>query len=79
MECLRSIYIHFKLETPLPGTLQVWRVADGDHVEEGDVIAVMEAMKMETSIRAPCRGTITRIAAAGSMQPAGAIIARISA
>jgi acetyl-CoA/propionyl-CoA carboxylase biotin carboxyl carrier protein len=39
----------------------------------------MEAMKMETSIRAPCRGTITCIAAAGSTQPAGAVIARISA
>ncbi|MBV8097454.1 MAG: biotin/lipoyl-binding protein, partial [Acetobacteraceae bacterium] len=67
------------VRAPLPGTLEVWRVADGDRVEEGDVIAVMEAMKMETSIRAPCRGTITRIAAVGSTHPAGAVIARISA
>jgi acetyl-CoA/propionyl-CoA carboxylase biotin carboxyl carrier protein len=67
------------VRAPLPGTLQVWRVANGDRVEEGDVIAVMEAMKMETSVRAPCRGTITCLAAAGSTQPAGAVIARISA
>ncbi len=36
------------LSAPIAGTLQAWKVADGDTVEKGDLIAVMEAMKMET-------------------------------
>ncbi len=62
---------------PLPGTLQAWRVEDGDSVEEGDVVAVMEAMKMETSVTAHRAGKISLVAEAGSIQPAGAVLARI--
>jgi acetyl-CoA/propionyl-CoA carboxylase biotin carboxyl carrier protein len=62
---------------PLPGTLRVWRVNDGDRVQEGDVVAVMEAMKMETPLTAHRTGKISLVAEAGSVQPAGAVLARI--
>ena len=32
---------------------------DGDVAEEGDAIVVLEAMKMEHTVRAPCAGTVT--------------------
>ena len=67
------------VRAPVPGTLRVWRVADGDDVEEGDVVAVMEAMKMETSVTAHRSGRISLLTEAGSVQPAGAVLARIEA
>lgn len=63
--------------SPIAGTLHAWKVADGDAVQEGDVIAVMEAMKMEMQVAAHCSGRITLAAEAGSAQAAGAVIARI--
>jgi len=34
-------------------------VQDGDTAEEGDAVVVLEAMKMEHTVRAPCAGTVT--------------------
>jgi acetyl-CoA/propionyl-CoA carboxylase biotin carboxyl carrier protein len=62
---------------PISGNLLSWKVAEGDAVSEGDVIAVMEAMKMEMQVIAPCSGRINLLAAAGSYQAAGACIARV--
>ncbi|WP_311224128.1 MULTISPECIES: biotin carboxylase N-terminal domain-containing protein [unclassified Acidovorax] len=62
---------------PIAGTLQTWKVADGDTVAEGDVVAVMEAMKMEMQVTAHRAGRITLRAAAGSLQAAGASLAEI--
>ena len=42
----------------MPGTVLMVEVADGDEVEEGDVLLVLESMKMELSIRAPHAGTV---------------------
>jgi oxaloacetate decarboxylase alpha subunit len=54
--------------TPVPAPLagNVFRVvvAIGDEVAEGDVILVLEAMKMETEIRSPSFGTVTAISVA---------------
>ena len=36
-------------------------VNNGDHVDEGDVLVIMEAMKMETEIRAPKSGTVQAV------------------
>lgn len=36
------------------GTLVTWHKAEGERVETGEVLALMEAMKMETPILAPC-------------------------
>jgi len=63
---------------PIAGTLQAWKVADGDAVAEGDLIAVMEAMKMEMQVKAHRAGSIRLEAEAGSYQAAGACIARIA-
>ncbi|MCF6368060.1 acetyl/propionyl/methylcrotonyl-CoA carboxylase subunit alpha [Rhizobium halophilum] len=63
---------------PVPGTLVQWNVADGDKVREGDILAMMDAMKMETCVAAPATGIISILAEAGSFQNAGALIARLA-
>jgi biotin carboxyl carrier protein len=43
-------------------------VAEGDTVEEGQVLGVLEAMKMELSLKAPFAGTVTTVGAAAGEQ-----------
>jgi len=63
------------LTSPMPGTMLAVRVAEGDQVAEGDVLGVMEAMKMEHALRAPFAGTVTRVgAAAGATVSLGATL-----
>ena len=54
------------LPSPLPGTVVKIAVAEGDEVAEGDVILVIEAMKMETEIKAPKAGIIREISVSQS-------------
>ncbi len=63
---------------PVSGTLQAWKVADGDQVEQGALIAVMEAMKMEMQVLAPRSGRIALKAETGSYVAAGASLASIA-
>lgn len=65
------------VESPIAGNLHAWKVQDGDSVTEGDVIAVMEAMKMEMQVTAHRSGKITLLAQAGAAQTLGAALARI--
>lgn len=46
---------------PLAGNIYKILVSEGEKVKAGDVIIIMEAMKMETEVRAPEDGTITQI------------------
>jgi oxaloacetate decarboxylase alpha subunit len=46
------------LPAPLAGNIFQVIVAPGDPVQEGDVIVILEAMKMETEVRAPRAGTV---------------------
>lgn len=62
---------------PIPGSIRTWLVEDGADVDAGDTVAIMEAMKMETAIVAPCSGKIKIIKQAGENQQAGEIIGRI--
>jgi acetyl-CoA/propionyl-CoA carboxylase biotin carboxyl carrier protein len=50
------------LEAPMPGTVLLVPVANGDTVEKGDVLVVLESMKMELSVVAPYAGTVTGLA-----------------
>jgi acetyl-CoA/propionyl-CoA carboxylase biotin carboxyl carrier protein len=63
---------------PVPGLLVHWNVSDGAIVDKGEVLAMMDVMKMETPVTAPVAGTITILAEAGSSQTAGTVIARIA-
>jgi acetyl-CoA/propionyl-CoA carboxylase biotin carboxyl carrier protein len=47
-----------RLEAPMPGIVLQVRVGNGDVVEEGDVLVVLESMKMELAIAAPHAGTV---------------------
>ncbi|WP_286222466.1 sodium-extruding oxaloacetate decarboxylase subunit alpha [Marinobacter apostichopi] len=46
---------------PLGGNIFKVQVSPGDVVEEGDVLIILEAMKMETEVRAPKAGTIGEV------------------
>ncbi|HEY0212703.1 MAG TPA: biotin carboxylase N-terminal domain-containing protein [Paenirhodobacter sp.] len=67
------------VSAPVAGTLTLWQAEDGDMVTTGQVIAVVEAMKMETRIEAHRAGRLSRIAVAGQGLTYGARIARIDA
>lgn len=49
---------------PMPGTIVRVNVKPGDAVKRGDVLVVLEAMKMENDICAPADGTVATVAAA---------------
>jgi len=46
---------------PMPGQVVSVAVSEGDHVGAGDVLVVVEAMKMEHEVRAPGPGTVTAV------------------
>ena len=50
-----------QVKAPMPGTILAVKKNVGDAVKAGDVIVVLEAMKMENDIVAPCDGTVKSI------------------
>ncbi len=66
-----------EVTAPYDANLVAWNVADGDKVEEGEAIATIEAMKMESSVKAPSTGTITLVAQEGDRLSTGSVIAAI--
>lgn len=51
------------VDAPMPGTVLRIEVAQGQAVKAGQVLVVMEAMKMENEITAPADGTVAQIVA----------------
>ncbi len=50
-----------QVAAPMPGTILKVHVAQGQTVKEGDVLCILEAMKMENEIMAPKSGTVTQV------------------
>ena len=63
--------------SPFPGLIKNLLVAEGATVKNGDVILVLEAMKMDNDITAPCDGTISYKVTKGSNVDTGALMAVI--
>ena len=51
-----------KVLSPMPGTILSVNVSVGFAVKAGEVILILEAMKMENEIVAPCDGTVKQLA-----------------
>ena len=47
--------------SPMPGTILNVNVQNGAVVKKGDLLMVLEAMKMENEIMAPCDGTVSSV------------------
>ena len=50
-----------KVNSPMPGTILAVNVQNGSAVKKGDVLFILEAMKMENEIMAPCDGTAASV------------------
>ena len=51
-----------EVKAPMPGNILDVKVAAGASVKAGDVLGILEAMKMENEIFAPCDGTVSSVA-----------------
>ncbi len=49
------------INSPMPGTILSVNVQNGATVKKGDVLMVLEAMKMENEIMSPCDGTVVSV------------------
>ena len=63
---------------PMPGTVLNVVAPDGTAVKAGDVILILEAMKMENDIVAPCDGTVASVAAKGTSVNTDDVLATLS-
>ena len=67
------------VNAPMPGTILDVKVSAGQSVKKGDVICVLEAMKMENDIPAPCDGVIASInVQKGASVASGDVLATIN-
>ena len=66
------------IAAPIAGSLLAWRVAAGEPVQAGDVVAVMEAMKMEAQVTAPAAGVLHHAVAAGQTVAAGTVLGTLA-
>ena len=66
-----------KILSPFPGIIKNILVADGSQVKKDQPIMVLEAMKMDNEITAPCDGKVTFGAAKGANVETNAVLAVI--
>lgn len=63
------------VSSPMPGTILSVNVTNGATVKKGDVLMVLEAMKMENEIMSPCDGTVTSVnVSKGAAVETGAVL-----
>lgn len=67
------------VNAPMPGTILDIKVANGDAVKEGQVLLILEAMKMENEVVSPCDGTVASIQVAkGASVESGDVLVAIA-
>lgn len=66
-----------EVKCPMPGTVLKIVAENGTKVTKGQPIIVLEAMKMENEIAAPCDGTVTVMTTKGASVDSGSVIAVI--
>jgi 3-methylcrotonyl-CoA carboxylase alpha subunit len=68
-------HVHGGLTAPMPGMIRAVLAAAGERVEKGRALVIMEAMKMEHTIRAPADGIVESVnAVEGAMTEAGTVL-----
>ena len=66
------------VKAPMPGNILDVKVKAGASVKAGDVLVILEAMKMENEIMAPCDGTVTSVSVTkGAAVESGALLCTI--
>ena len=67
-----------RVAAPMPGNILSVNVAAGDTVKKGQILMILEAMKMENEIMAPCDGKVTAVAVTkGAAVESGALLCTI--
>lgn len=67
-----------KVEAPMPGTILDVKVKEGQSVKAGDILVILEAMKMENEILAPCDGVVAGLSVSnGATVESGALICTV--
>ncbi len=66
------------VKAPMPGNLLDIKVSNGQAVKKGDVLVILEAMKMENEISAPQDGTVTVVASKGATVNTGDVLVTLS-
>ncbi len=69
-EQIRHLSPEIEMRAPLPGLLVKMEVDQGAHVDEQDVVAVLESMKMNLELRAPRGGIVSNLLVAPGTQVA---------
>ena len=68
-----------QITAPMPGTMLKVNINNGQAVKKGDVLMVLEAMKMENEIMAPCDGTVSTLnVQAGASVETGTVLCTLA-
>lgn len=67
------------ISCPMPGTILDVRCSEGAAVKKGDILFILEAMKMENEIMSPCDGTVRGVSVSkGASVDTGAVLCTIA-